>query len=124
LSGASFRVEEATIAGIQSAMLAGELRCRALVEAYLRRIDAFDRNGPKLNAIVSVCDQALDRARELDEELAATGRPSRPSVMADEGTSAHSAAIQFSSATADATHSVREERIGALRNAFGVGLAQ
>src|ERR1700722_10436544 len=58
-------------------MLAGELRCSALVEAYLQRIDAFDRAGPKLNTIVSLSDQAQRRAAELDAELAAppAGRP-------------------------------------------------
>ena len=78
MSGTSFAVEEATIGGIHAAMLAGELRCSALVEAYLQRIDAFDRDGPKLNTIVSLCDQARPRAAELDEELAATGRLSGP----------------------------------------------
>ena len=73
MSGTSFTVEEATIDGIHAAMLAGELRCSALVEAYLQRIDAFDRNGPKLNTIVSLSDQAQRRAGELDAELAATG---------------------------------------------------
>ncbi len=78
MSGTSFAVEEATIGGIHAAMLAGELRCSALVEAYLQRIDAFDRDGPKLNAIVSLCDQARRRAAGLDEELAATGRLAGP----------------------------------------------
>jgi amidase len=78
LSVTSFPVEEATIEGIHSAMLAGELRCRTLVEAYLRRIEALDHDGPRLNAIVSMCGQALGRAEELDEELAATRRLSGP----------------------------------------------
>src|SRR5215471_2658881 len=78
LSVTSFPVEEATIEAIHSAMLAGELRCRTLVETYLRRIEALDRDGPRLNAIVSVCDQALGRAEELDEELAATRQLSGP----------------------------------------------
>ena len=78
MSGTSFAVEEATIGGIQAAMLAGELRCSALVEAYLQRIDAFDRAGPELNTIVSLSDQAPRRAAELDAELAATGRLSGP----------------------------------------------
>ena len=74
----SFPVEEATIEGIHAAMLAGELQCRTLVETYLRRIEALDRDGPRLNAIVSVCGQALGRAEELDEELAATRQLSGP----------------------------------------------
>ena len=35
-------------------MKRGRLTCRALVDAYLRRIDAYDKNGPALNAIVVV----------------------------------------------------------------------
>ena len=41
-----FRVEETTIAQIHEAMKAGRLTCRALVDTYLRRIDAYDKNGP------------------------------------------------------------------------------
>lgn len=78
MSGTFFAVEEATIDGIHAAMLAGELRCSALVEAYLQRIDALDQDGPKLNTIVSRCDQAPRRAAELDQEQAATGRLSGP----------------------------------------------
>ena len=78
MAGTSFQVGEATIEGIHSAMVAGELSCRALVETYLQRIEAFDRGGPELNAILTVCDQALRRADELDEQLAATGRLSGP----------------------------------------------
>jgi amidase len=62
----SFRVEETTIADIHTAMRAGTLTCRALVEQYLRRIDAYDKNGPALNAIVVVNPAALRVADSLD----------------------------------------------------------
>ena len=41
----SFRVEETTIAQIQSAFRDGSLTCRSLVEQYLARIDAYDKTG-------------------------------------------------------------------------------
>ena len=41
------RVDELTIAQIHSAMKAGRLTCRGLVDAYLRRIDAYDKQGPR-----------------------------------------------------------------------------
>lgn len=63
---APFRVEEATIAQIHAAMKAGRLTCRALVEQYLRRIDAYDKNGPAINAIVQVNPNALAEADALD----------------------------------------------------------
>ncbi|HUP40699.1 MAG TPA: hypothetical protein VM115_11310, partial [Vicinamibacterales bacterium] len=43
-----FEVHEATIAQIHSAMKAGRLTCRGLVEQYLKRIDMFDKNGPAI----------------------------------------------------------------------------
>src|SRR5215471_11863480 len=70
---APFRVEETTIADIHAAMKAGRLTCRALVDAYLRRIDAYDRNGPALNAIVILNPDARKRADELDRSFAQSG---------------------------------------------------
>jgi Asp-tRNA(Asn)/Glu-tRNA(Gln) amidotransferase A subunit family amidase len=65
-SAASFRVEETTIADVHAAMRAGTLTCRALVEQYLRRIDAYDKNGPAINALVVVNPAALHVADSLD----------------------------------------------------------
>jgi Asp-tRNA(Asn)/Glu-tRNA(Gln) amidotransferase A subunit family amidase len=66
---ASFEVQEATIAQIHAAMKAGRLTCRGLVEQYLRRIDAFDKNGPALNAIVVTNPDALKQADALDQRF-------------------------------------------------------
>ena len=63
---AAFQIEETTIARIHAAMKAGQLTCRGLVEQYLRRIEAYDKAGPALNAIVLVNPQALAEADELD----------------------------------------------------------
>ena len=41
-----FRVEETTITDIHSAFNAKSLTCHALVQQYLRRIDAYDKRGP------------------------------------------------------------------------------
>ena len=49
---APFEVVEATIAQVHDAMRAGRLTCRELVGLYLKRIDAYDKNGPGINAIV------------------------------------------------------------------------
>jgi len=70
---APFAVEEATIAGIHAAMTARQLTCRALVQAYLRRIDAFDKTGPAINAIVVTNPEALKQADDLDAKFAAGG---------------------------------------------------
>ena len=68
-----FRVEEATIESIHRAMRDGRLTCRALVLQYMRRIEAYDKNGPALNAIVVVNPQALPEADALDRRFAQRG---------------------------------------------------
>ena len=54
-------------------MKAGRLTCRGLVEQYLRRIDAYDKNGPAINAIVMTNPEALKQADELDRRFAQGG---------------------------------------------------
>jgi Asp-tRNA(Asn)/Glu-tRNA(Gln) amidotransferase A subunit family amidase len=66
---APFEVQETTIAQIHSAMKAGRLTCRGLVEQYLRRIDAFDKNGPAINAIVVTNPEALKQADAMDQRF-------------------------------------------------------
>jgi len=68
-----FRVEETTIAQIHDAMKGGRLTCRALVDAYLRRIDAYDKNGPSLNAIVMTNPDAQKQADEMDRRYTQSG---------------------------------------------------
>jgi amidase len=68
-----FRVEETTIAQIQAAFRDGSLTCRALVEQYRARIDADDKQGAKLNAIVMTNDAALRVADDLDRRFRQSG---------------------------------------------------
>ncbi|MBP7776262.1 MAG: amidase [Acidobacteria bacterium] len=69
-----FSVEEASIADIHAAFRAGRLTCRGLVERYLRRIDAYDKNSPAVNAIVMVNPRALTEADALDARFKASGQ--------------------------------------------------
>jgi Asp-tRNA(Asn)/Glu-tRNA(Gln) amidotransferase A subunit family amidase len=69
------RVEEATVAELQAALRARTLGCRDLVQAYLRRIDAYDKRGPAVNAVVVVNPDALRVADSLDARLRGGGRP-------------------------------------------------
>ncbi len=71
--GSPFRVEEASIADIQAAIKGGRVTCRSLVEQYLRRIEAYDKNGPALNAIVLTNPDALKEADALDRRATSTG---------------------------------------------------
>ena len=70
---ASFVVEEATISQVHEAMQGGKLTCRALVSSYLRRIEAYDKNGPAINSIVLVNPRAEAEADELDRRFARSG---------------------------------------------------
>jgi Asp-tRNA(Asn)/Glu-tRNA(Gln) amidotransferase A subunit family amidase len=70
---AAFRLEETTIADVHAAMRAGTLTCRDLVGRYLRRVEAYDKNGPGVNAIVLVDPDALRVADSLDARFRASG---------------------------------------------------
>jgi amidase len=71
--GSSFRLEEATIADVHSAMRTGSLTCRELVSSYLARVEAFDKRGPALNALVVVSPDALRTADSLDTRFRRDG---------------------------------------------------
>lgn len=73
-----FHLMETTIAQVHAAMLAGELTCRGLTEAYLSRIDAYEKKGPAINAIILINPDALEQADRLDAALKETGRLTGP----------------------------------------------
>src|SRR5262249_24808297 len=68
-----FVVEETTIAQIESALRDGSLTCPSLVEQYLARIDANDKKGAALNAIVQTNPAALSIADDLDRRFRQSG---------------------------------------------------
>jgi Asp-tRNA(Asn)/Glu-tRNA(Gln) amidotransferase A subunit family amidase len=68
-----FQVDEVAISTIQAEMKAGRLTCRSLVEQHLRRIEAYDRQGPALNALVQINPDALKDADDLDRRFKASG---------------------------------------------------
>src|SRR4051812_17144262 len=70
---APFRIEETTVAQIQAAFRDGSLTCRSLVERYVARIDAHDKKGAALNAIVMVNPDALKTADDLDRRFRQSG---------------------------------------------------
>ncbi|HEY2065186.1 MAG TPA: amidase family protein [Gemmatimonadaceae bacterium] len=73
-----FDVTETTISDIHAAMRAGTLTCRELVSAYLRRIAAYDKSGPAINAIIVVNPNALAVADSLDRRASSAGRLTGP----------------------------------------------
>ncbi len=66
----------ASITDIQDAVDAGALTYEKLVRLYLNRIEAYDKNGPRLNAIVAINPRAIETARALDDERRSKGRRS------------------------------------------------
>ncbi len=69
----AFDVMEKSIEDLQRAMQAGAITSRMLVELYLARIEAYDQQGPALNAIVAVNPRARETADALDAERASRG---------------------------------------------------
>ena len=68
-----FEVVEATIAGIHAAYRNGSLSARQLVQAYLERIEAYDRHGPQISSIINVNSAALADADRLDAAFRSSG---------------------------------------------------
>ncbi len=68
LRAAEFRFTEATIDDLQTQMQAGKLTARELTTAYLARIAAIDKAGPKINAVIELNPDALGIADQLDAE--------------------------------------------------------
>jgi amidase len=64
----TFDVLEKTIPELQAALAAGTISSRQLTEAYLARINTYDKQGPALNAIVAISSEALAAADRLDAE--------------------------------------------------------
>src|SRR5713226_1705378 len=62
-----------TIADINHAFDAGVLTSEKLVQLCLARIQAYDRQGPSLHAVLILNPKALDTARSLDAERKAKG---------------------------------------------------
>lgn len=61
-------VAERGVADLQQAMRDGRLTSRQITQAYLRRIDAIDRQGSRLNSVIEINPDALDLAEHLDAE--------------------------------------------------------
>jgi len=72
LHAATIDLETATILDLQQAYDAG-LKAEQVVDVYLKRIAAYDKAGPKINAIIAVNPKAREVARTLDAERKSKG---------------------------------------------------
>jgi amidase len=63
-----FVLNEITIDALQQKMQSGEYTSQSITELYLKRIEAIDKNGPAINAVIEVNPDALSIAIEMDKE--------------------------------------------------------
>jgi amidase len=70
-SDGSFELSELTLGELGSGLKSGRWSVRRLVEIYLGRIEALDRRGPHLGAVIELNPDARAIAESLDRELRA-----------------------------------------------------
>ena len=66
-------LDAATIADVNAAFAKGTLTSERLTQMFLARIDAYDRKGPALRAVITINPKAIETARALDEERKTKG---------------------------------------------------
>jgi amidase len=64
----AFELEELSLADLQDGMKSGKYTSRSIAEKYLARIDALDKKGPAVNAIIELNPDALAIADAMDKE--------------------------------------------------------
>src|SRR2546425_11611328 len=72
-AAAGFHLLEATIDDIHAALQSRRITCRELVNPYIKRIEAYDKEGPQLNAVQTINPRALEEAERLDAAYASGG---------------------------------------------------
>ena len=73
MAAGAFEVAEKSLSDLARAMSAGEVTSHQLTEQYLARIDAYDKRGPAVNAMIAINPRALADADALDRERSARG---------------------------------------------------
>jgi amidase len=65
-----FELDETTIADLQTGMASGKYTAQSIAQKYLERIEAIDKQGPRLASLIEVNPDALAIADGLDKERA------------------------------------------------------
>jgi amidase len=71
--GDSFELSEMTLGDLTGAMQSGKYTAARLVELYSGRINAIDKHGPELNAVIEMNPDAPEIAAALDRERKSNG---------------------------------------------------
>ncbi|MES2825313.1 MAG: amidase family protein [Pseudomonadota bacterium] len=64
----SLNIETATIADLNKAFASGKLTSEKVVEAYLKRIATYDKQGPTINTVITLNPDAIKIAKAMDSE--------------------------------------------------------
>jgi len=72
-AASSFEIEEITLRELQDGLRSGRFTSRQLTEAYLARIEAIDKRGPAINAVIELNPDALAIADAMDKETMRRG---------------------------------------------------
>jgi amidase len=121
------KLDNAPMSDIAQALTDGQITATALTKTYLARIEAYDRNGPKLNSVRELNPDALAIAGKLDGTKPSLKRPLAgiPILIKDniatsdkQATTAGSLALEGARAREDATV------VKLLRNAGAVILGK
>ena len=64
----SFELDEMTVSELQDKMKNGNYTSVQITQLYLDRIEAIDKNGPKLNSMIEINPEALSIAKSVDLE--------------------------------------------------------
>ena len=70
---ASFDPAYADIVALHSALDSGRISSEELLRYYLRRIERFDKQGPRINALITLNPRALEQARNADAHAPPAG---------------------------------------------------
>lgn len=73
LSINDFELDEITVVALNEAYESGKYTARQVTELYISRIEALNKKGPHLNAVIAINPDALEIADALDEERASSG---------------------------------------------------
>jgi Asp-tRNA(Asn)/Glu-tRNA(Gln) amidotransferase A subunit family amidase len=69
----SFRLVETSVGQVHAAYKSGALTAHQLVQAYLDRINAYDKKGPTINCMITINPRALAEADALDASFKQSG---------------------------------------------------
>ena len=73
MNNKSFSLEDASISSIHNAIIKSEICFKELIQMYIKRIEKYDKIGPRLNSIITINPDALEIAEKLDKIFQETG---------------------------------------------------